>query len=179
MRRSLLISAALVLASPSMWAASAKADNTEFVSGTIKSIPSKTKGALDISDPSELRFRYANSVYAIPYGKISNAQVVEPVGHHLWKLPVPPMGKTARLLSISFRDGDATSMVTFRAPAGEALAVARTIDERRTDPKLAAVPSTPGKETWWGDRYWRTNRNKDKWPSPQPAENTGIPAGTK
>ena len=179
MRRSLLITAALVLAIPSMRAASAKADNTEFVSGTIKTIPSNTKGALDISDPSELRFRYANSVYSIPYRKISNAQVVEPAGRHLWKLPVPPMGKTPRLLSISYRDGDSTSMVTFRAPAGEALAVARTIDDRRTDPKLAAAPATPDKETWWGDRYWRTNRNKDRWPSPPQADTAQVPAGTK
>jgi len=179
MRRSLLISAALVFALPSMRAANAKADNTAFVSGTIKTIPSNTKGALDVSDPSELRFRYANSVYAIPYRKISNAQVVEPAGHHLWKVPVPSMGKTPRLLSISFRDGDATSMVTFRAPAGEALAVSRIIDERRVDSKLIAAPVTSAKEIWWGDRYWRTTRNKDKWPSPPQADTTAVPAGTK
>jgi hypothetical protein len=191
------------------------------VSGTVKTIPSNSVGALDTNSPAELRFHYGSSVYALPYQKISNAEIVEPAGHHLWKVPVPKLGKGARLLSITIREGDETGMLTFRTSASEANRIAADINEHgkrknavktsdvkpdapmtsaakrgnKPDKKQAAhaksakaktsdVEASTGKpaaaqEAWWGDRYWKTTRNKDKWPSGQPADASGMPAGTK
>jgi hypothetical protein len=181
MRCTALISAALSIAMLSASAAT-KPQTAEFVSGTIKTIPANTAGALDANSDSELRFHYGNSIFAIAYQRITNAQVVEPSGHHLWKVPVPSLGKGTRLISISFRDAEGNGMVTFRAPASDAKNIARAIEQHRGNPATLAArkPAKAAQETWWGDKYWKTTRNKDRWPSAQPSDSPGTPAaGTK
>jgi hypothetical protein len=131
-----------------------------------------------------LRFRYGKSVFALPYQQITNTQVVEPDGKHLWKVPVPTLGKGSRLLTITFKDGDESRMLTFKAPAYTVSHLLSTIDDRRQTPKTASVSAsasakasvTETPEVWWGDRYWRTNRNKAKWPE---GETQGVSAATK
>jgi hypothetical protein len=203
------------------------AAKAEFVTGTVKSIPANTSGSLDAGSSTELRFRYGKSVFSLPYKDITDAEVTEPVGKHLWKMPVPKVGKGSRFLNISYQDGSESRMLTFKAPAKTVTGLANAINDRRKDPQTAtaAAPTTkkghgnkklnaskkatstkkanaskktpepvPAQttpdatktasiktdtEVWWGDQYWRTTRNKAKWPE-VPAENpSGVPAGTK
>jgi hypothetical protein len=182
MRRSLLLTvltATVALMTPAaIYAASPS--TALLVSGTVKGIPANSIGSLDVTNSAELRFRYGKSVFALPYQQITNTQVVEPDGKHLWKVPVPTLGKGSRLLTITFKDGDDTRMLTFKAPSYTVAHLASTIDDRRQSPKSSAesakasVTQTP--EVWWGDRYWRTNRNKAKWPE---GETQGATAATK
>jgi hypothetical protein len=213
MRRSLFIAAAFAMLAPTMTLAGT-ATTAEFVSGTVKSIPANTAGSLDTGSSTELRFRYRKAVFSLPYKNITNTQVTEPVGKHLWKVPVPKVGKSARYLNISYREGNDSRMLTFRAPTGAMKDLVSTIEARRKDPQtiaateVAPAPVTPpaaavatskpptnasapapapaaasslksDSEVWWGDKYWRTTRNKPKWPE-VPAETApGVPAGTK
>ena len=231
MRRSFLIAAAVVsLAPAATWAGTA--NTVEFVGGNVRSIPANTTGSLDASGSSELSFHYGKSVLRVPYQSIVHTEVTEPTGMHLWKVPVPKLGKGARFLNISYKDGDSTRMLTFKAPAGTVSGLASTIEQHRNpkaelsakaskpEPKAAAkenaskekahkeVASKASKsdkkskkseeiakaekpapekkadlktdtEDWWGDSYWRTTRNKSKWPQVPADGAPGVPAGTK
>lgn len=230
MRRSFLIAAAVFSMVPAAtWAGTA--NTVEFVGGNVKSIPANTTGSLDASGSSELSFHYGKSVLRVPYQSIVHTEVTEPTGMHLWRVPVPKLGKGARFLNISYKDGESTRMLTFKAPAGNVSELVSTIEQHRNPkPQLSAKESNPeakaaskekaSKEKtpkhvaskasksdkkskkseeiakaekpapekkadiktdtaeWWGDSYWRTTRNKTKWPQ-VPADNTGVPAGTK
>ncbi len=183
MRHLFVLAASVALSVPStMFAGSGT--TVEFVSGTVKSIPANTTGSLDTEGSSELSFHYGKSVFSLPYHSITNTEVTEPSGHHLWKVPVPKIGKNARFLNISYREGENTRMVTFKSNPGTVTAVVNAINDHRKDPKPAtAAVKTPSVktegETWWGDQYWRTTRNKAKWPQASPENAPGIPAGTK
>lgn len=181
MRRLFVIATAVaLLMSPTMLARTAT--TAEFVSGTVKSIPANTTGSLDAGSSSELSFHYGKSVFSLPYRNITSTEVTEPTGHHIWKVPVPKLGKSPRFLNITYKDGDSSRMLTFKAPASAVTALVHAIDDRRREPQTAAAKAAAIKtdtEAWWGDRYWRTSRNKQKWPD-VPAENSpGVPAGTK
>jgi len=193
MRRSLFITAAVALLTP-ITTLAGTATTAEFVSGTVMSIPAHTTGSLDTGSSTELRFRYGKSVFSLPYTNITHAEVTEPWGKHLWRVPVPKLGKSERFLNISYREGSDSRMLTFKAPTSAVKGLLSNIKEHREDPRhvTAAAPTTgaappPAKPpsiktdtvAWWGDRYWRTTRNKAKWPD-VPAENApGVPAGTK
>lgn len=186
MRRSLLLivlTATVALMTPA--AIHASSPNTALlVSGTVKGIPANSVGSLDVTNSTELRFHYGKSVFALPYQQITNTQVVEPDGKHLWKVPVPTLGKGSRLLTITFKDGDDSRMLTFKAPAHTVTHLVSAIDDRRESPKPASGSAsakasvTQAPEVWWGDRYWKTNRNKAKWPTPE-SETQGVPTATK
>jgi hypothetical protein len=90
--------------------------------------------------------------------------------------------KNPRLLTITYREGEKGSgMLTFRAPASAVAVVRSKIEQQLHNPGPAAVRAgqTAAKsatgEDWWGDSYWRTNRNHSKWPS----GDAEVQAGTK
>ena len=186
MRRSLFISVTIALLAPTLTLA-VPAGSVEFVSGTVKAIPANTAGTLDARSASELSFHYGKSVLSVPYSAITSTEVTEPSSHHIWRVPVPKIGKSERFLNITYREGDKSRMLTFKAPTATVKELVNAIYERRKDPKadtdaatLAARPSVKtDTEAWWGDRYWRTNRNKSKWPQVPGETSTGGGAGSK
>jgi hypothetical protein len=154
-----MLSGIVLIMPPEISAGTAK--TAEFVSGSEKSIPANTLGSLDVDNPTELRFHYGQTVFALPYQKITGTEVVEPNGRHLWKVKVPPIGKSSRFLTITYKEGETSRMMTFKAPTNQVSHLVSTIDERRKPNDLAK-----SSEDWWGDKVWRTTRNKSKWPSP-------------
>ena len=175
MRLSLLtvsmLAAVVLIMPPAISAGTAK--NAEFVSGTEKTIPANTLGSLDVESSTELRFHYGQSVFALPYQNITNTEVVEPNARHLWKVPMPKVGKSSRFLTITYKEGETSRMMTFKAPTTEVSNLVTTIDERRKDPKEVAAKAAKTANDWWGDRYWKTNRNKQKWPNGD-ADSQGV-----
>lgn len=160
-------------------ASAATAGTAEFMGGTVKIIPANSVGLLDTGNFAEFRFHYGNSVFAIPYQNITGTQVVEPVVRHIWRVPVPKIGEGSRFLTITYREGEDSRMLTFKAPTGEISRLVRTIDERRKGPAYASDKASlkTDTEAWWGDKYWRTTRNKPTWPSE--SDSQGVQAGTK
>ncbi len=188
MRRLILFSTAVLtvlLVTPQPADSAENAKSVQFISGTASTIPLNIEGSLDATSPSELRFNYGMSAFTLPYEKITGTQVSDTSGRHLWKVPVPKMGKSSRFLTIAYRNGEnATALLTFKGSAGSVASLRDAIDQRRTPAPAPETAKTQAKEPvqddWWGDRYWRTNRNRDKWPSTQ--EQTGGPVvatGTK
>lgn len=175
---SLAVAVAVFLPTP---ITAATKNTAEFLSGTVKGIPENTLGSLESSDPAELRFVYGKAMFAVPYKSITDARIVDPPGRRLWRVPVPRLSKGARYLTITYREGDNPFMMTFKAPAGEISDLVGTIEERRKGPQSGAAKTSAKAEpeTWWGDKYWRTNRNKTKWPTTEAGDTTSVPAGTK
>jgi hypothetical protein len=76
--------------------------------------------------------------------------------------------------------------VTFKAPASAITDLSSSINAHRKEPLSASATAAAKEpsvktdtESWWGDKYWRTNRNKAKWPE-VPAENSpAVAAATK
>jgi len=157
----------------------------EFVSGTAVSIPAHTAGSLDAASPAELKFHYKGSVLSVPYQKITSVEASDPGGRHLWRVPVPKIGKSVRLLTVSYHNtDDSTAMVTFKASGSAVSSLVATINERKQPaPDLASLKSREAaaakvaEEEWWGNRYWRTLRNKSKWPGAV-SDSQGAPGGT-
>jgi hypothetical protein len=166
----------------------------EFISGSVTTIPAGTAGMLDVSSHTELQFRYHGSVFSVPYQKITDTETAGTGIKHLWKVPVPMIGNTARFLTIAYRTADdSAATVTFKAPAPIVSSLVSTIDERKA-PEVEPSPlktreaAKLAEEQWWGNRYWRTLNNKSKWPPPadsQPATTgtatppASTPTGTK
>ncbi len=153
-----MLSGIVLIMPPAISAATAK--TAEFVSGTEKTIPVNTLGSLDADSATELRFHYGQAVFALPYQKITGAEVVEPNSRHLWKVKVPPI-KSSRFLTITYKEGETSRMMTFKAPTNQVTNLVSIIDERRKPKDLAKSA-----DEWWGDKVWRTTRNKSKWPNP-------------
>jgi hypothetical protein len=172
-----LLGAVVLIMPPAISAGTVR--NAEFVSGTLTTIPANTVGSLDVDNSTELTFHYGQSVFTLPFQNITNTQVVEPNGRHLWKVPVPKLGRSSRFLTITYSEGDKSRMLTFKASTDDVTDMVGTINQRRKDPKGASAKASKTEEDWWGDRYWRTNRNKAKWPNGD-ADPQGVPAaGTK
>jgi hypothetical protein len=180
--------AAAVLSTALVTIPSVKSSETqkpvEFVSGTVTSIPVRTAGTLDTASHVDLQFHYSGTVFSVPYQKITSTETADPSGWHIWRVPIPKLGRSTRLLTISYRKvDDSTATVTFKASAGIVSSLVDVIDERREptpDPASLktreAAAAKLADEEWWGNRYWRTQRNKGKWP--QPSDSQGAPSGT-
>ena len=167
----LSVSVAITAFGLSLGLMAATVPDVEFVGGTTKIIPLNTMGTLDAATTNGLHFRYGRGDFDLPYNRIIRTEIGETPGHHLWKVPVPHLGKGTRLLTVTYKEGESgTGMVTFRAATSTISAINSEIDDQKRAPAVAT--STPTKsvdkkatgEDWWGDAYWRTNRNKSKWP---------------
>jgi len=143
----------------------------EYVGGTVKSIPVNATGTFDFDSSRELRFNYGGSVFALPYELITSTEVTKGESHHvLRKIPVPSLvpGRRRETLTIAYKDATgAAGTLNFELTANQAGEVQDNIAAGKA---FAAATAAPGNE-WWGDRYWKTNRNKSEW-QPQSAQST-------
>lgn len=146
-----------------------------YLGGTVKSIPAETTGTLDLSDPNDLIFSYPKGIYRLPFEQIKSFQWerAKPEGKRLLgHVPVPrlphlPWGKDEDVLNLSFRAHEnSTGVLSFRVSGKDRPATGWALESRIEEPKSA--PRTTGvrlTQSWWGDRYWKTNRNAAAWPA--------------
>lgn len=180
--RQILISAAVFLMAPPA-ALQAASNTAEFVGGTVKSIPVNSTGSLSFGDAKELQFNYGKAVYKLSYEQITGTEVLRGETRHvLKKIPVPSLlpGHKKETLSISYKDpSGATGVVNFELTAKQANWANEAIASRTAKPGSQAAANQS--QEWWGDRYWKTNRNKAAW---EGQSQTGqapatAPGGTK
>jgi hypothetical protein len=159
-----------------------------YLDGTIKDIPLNTSGKLNLTDPSALHFEYGGMDYAIPAGRIVgyrwDREVIGGFGEQVsegvskvGRAVLPMFFKDGKFLTVRFRNADdtATEIVVFSVPkelepAADPL-FATWVKKNLAVPAAAAAINEH--DTWWGNRYWRTNRNRHLWAASeksQPAE---------
>lgn len=143
----------------------AATDTVQYVGGTVKSIPVNTEGSFNFDDAKEFRFSYEGSVYRLPYEQITGTNIEKADVRRVWHV-FPAMSPIAshrhQTLVINYTDAaGATGSVNFELMQYKAVEAQETIAAKK-NPVSAASASDPAGE-WWGDRYWKTKRNKAVW----------------
>jgi hypothetical protein len=146
-------------------------DQAQYVYGTVKTIPSNTVGSLDLTDPSDLQFQYGNAKYKLPYRQIKSFRLsaAKAAPRSIAHVPVPqlPFHSHEQILDVSFFEKEnSVGTVSFRLTGKNLNAAEWMLSERiRLDKEAAQNAGRPKlPESWWGDKYWKTTRNKPVWP---------------
>lgn len=182
--RSILLSMTMFLLVPPTVVRGAS-DTGTYLGGSVKSIPINVIGTLDVSERGELRFDYgtANS-YKLPCSQITSTAISQDEAHRiLHKIPVPSLlpNRKKQTLTVNFKDAAGVNgTMNFELTAERASALLETIAVAKATPSDAA--SSTQSPDWWGDKYWKTNRNRSDWEggantAGQTAQNG--PSGTK
>lgn len=153
-------------------------ETSTYVNGNVSSLKPNTGGTLVFTDDKSMTFRTGLTEVAVPYSNISRAELGATQEHsHDVGLPGPlrmlklPLGhKTeTQLLTLEFKNGlGEKQTMTLSLAKPSASSVISTIEERTGKPEtaLASVKTdskASSKDGWWGDSYWKTNRNIDTW----------------
>ncbi|MDX2151631.1 MAG: hypothetical protein SFV54_12915 [Bryobacteraceae bacterium] len=174
MRLALTVCIGIAAASLGFAAPNNLIEETSYLGGTVTTIPRNALGKLDLRGESEIVFLYRDPHWSLPYDKVraieydpgevvTRRRTIQTLGFA--KLP---MFASKPQLTIKFESGvGQTEKVVLELPKKQALTTLARLEEK-TGKK--AVPPTydGGRErtdgaNWWGDRYWRTNRNQQTW----------------
>jgi len=176
-----------ILATAAAFAAS-NSETATYVDGNVAGVSPNTGGTLTFSDEKAMIFRTGLSNVPVPYSGISNVELgaVKETSHDVpfykvWQLHKRFSGgnKTeTQLLIVSFKneDGEDKSM-TLELAQPAVTGVLATIEEHTGKTYVARSQGSPkhgpakatnqatsdDKNAWWGDDYWKTTRNADKW----------------
>ena len=140
----------------------AASDTVQYVGGTVKSIPVNSAGSFNFDDAKELRFHYNGVVYRLPYDQITSTDIEKAdVKHVMRVIPAQSLMFThrKRTLVINYTDpSGATGTLNFELAAYRAADAQETIAAKKTPPPAGVVEAA-----WWGDKIWKTPRNKAAW----------------
>lgn len=161
-------------------------ETTTYVDGNLTGVSPNTGGTLMFSDEKAMYLRTTSANVTVPYASISKAELGAPREHShvplykFWVRHKRNENTQTRYLTLAFKssDGDAQSMTLELAqsavpnvmstlqshtrpgivPEGSVPKVKLTDDQI-----LADAPAASSNAPWWGDDYWKTAANKDKW----------------
>ncbi len=149
-----------------------------YLEGTVQEIPWGTDGLLKLNDAEGLAFEFGDQTFRVAAGRITSykwAKELEGVGEHL-SAAAAKVGRTLlpmafhkeRYLTVYFRRPGArhSDRLTFtvskqlRQSADPVLAA--WVQKNRSNPVTAAA-FVEDDDAWWGNKYWKTNRNRHLW----------------
>lgn len=153
-----------------------------YVGGTVEAIPVNSVGTFIFEDARNFQFKYGDAVYKLPYAQITGTDISRAELKRVHRIPLPALvpSRWKDILTISYKDSaGAAGTLKFELPTVTALDARQQIADKTAPPGESAATSQDNQ--WWGDKYWKTNRNKTAWDSqnkqasesPQPA-----PGGT-
>jgi len=159
--RSILVSTLIFAAVPPA-VLHAATDTVQYVGGTVKSIPVNSSGSFNLDDTKELLFHYSGSVYRLPYDQITSTDIEKAdVKHVMHVIPAESLMFThrKRTLVIYYKDASGVAgTLDFELAAYRAVNAQEIIAAKKTPPPAGIVEGA-----WWGDKMWKTARNKASW----------------
>jgi hypothetical protein len=159
--RSILVSTIIFAAVPPA-VLHAASNTVQYVGGTVKSIPVNSAGWFNFDDAKEFRFNYNESVFRLPYDQITSTEIEKAdVKHVMRVIPAESLIFThrKRTLVVNYKDATgATGTLNFELAAYRAADAQETILAKKTPPPAGIV-----EPAWWGDKIWKTARNKAAW----------------
>jgi hypothetical protein len=163
MRHVLVTTLVFAAVSPSVVRASS--DSVQYVGGTVKSVPVNSTGTFNFDDAKVFRFMYNGAVFQLPYDQITSTQIEKADVRRVWHV-FPAMSPIAshrtQTLVINYTDSTgATGSVNFELAAYRAEDAQQTIAAKKSPISPAATAAASNE--WWGDKYWKTPRNKPAW----------------
>ena len=153
-----------LLPSAMLAGSSGTSGTVQYVGGTVQSIPVNAAGTFNFDSARELSFNYGGSVYNLPYEQITGMDIKRAELRRVHKIPVPSVFPShwKDVLNISYKDSSgATGTLKFEMPTLEAIDARQRIEDKRA-PAGESAATSPNSQ-WWGDSYWKTNRNKAAW----------------
>ncbi len=151
-------------------------ETATYVGGSVKSIPINITGLLDVSERGELQFEYGNATYKVPCTQITSTAIIQGESRRLFRrIPVPSLmpGRKKETLTINYKDGaGANGTMNFELSSSQASTLLEMIAIKKSTPQASSAVTF---DDWWGDKYWKTLRNRPTWeggPAPAPATQT-------
>lgn len=164
--------------------AAERPETTTYIDGNLPGVAVNTGGTLLFSDEASMTFRTGLANIVIPYAGVTKAELgaVKETSHDIplykvWALRKRFGPKTrTQLLIVDFKNEEnADKTMTLELSPTAASEVLETLQSR--GPKTLVVSNASGKteasakskgasDSWWGDEYWKTTRNSDKWNKP-------------
>ena len=142
-------------------------ETATYVGGSVKSIPINIIGLLDVSERGDLQFEYGTATFKVPCSQVTSTAIVQGETRHLFRrIPVPSLmpGRKKETLTINYKDASgANGTMNFELSSSQAATLLEVIALKKSTPPAA---STIASDDWWGDKYWKTNRNKPTWDGP-------------
>ena len=140
-------------------------DTATYVGGSVKTIPIDLVGVLDVSDKGELRFDYGTATYKLPCTEITSTAITQGETRHIFhRIPVPSVmpNRKKETLTINYKDAaGANGTLNFELTASQASTLLEIIEIKKATP--ATATSGVSGDDWWGDKYWKTTRNRADW----------------
>jgi hypothetical protein len=143
-------------------------DKASYVTGTVADIPRNAQGTLDLDDSDQLHFKYGETSFKLPYTRITGFEFENKAVRELdpgfgrakvWALLAK---KKSEVLTVMFQDEqDRKGVLVLELPKGTA-ELATPVLAARTGKAQGIQPGSE-EDAWWGNRYWRTNRNRHLW----------------
>jgi hypothetical protein len=141
----------------------ADSQTVTYIGGNVADLAPNTGATLYLNNPQSMELRTPLHTVEVPYGQILKAELGAVTVHtpepeklyKVWALPKRIMKTETQQMTVAYKNGDGqdqTMTIEMSKPAANGL--------------LAQIGRRNGKiadSTWWGDGYWKTNRNKDSW----------------
>ena len=175
-----LFSAVAVLLLPAVRASAATTSvDAEYTGGTAKGIPMNSFGTLSLADQKELQFHYGTSVYRISYDQITGSDILAGETRHLFhRIPVPNFVaiKKRETLSISFHDSTGHNGTLNFELSSRLISSTQSVLNARIQKESLTSDAGSTEDNWWGDKWWKTNRNQETWGSEKQKTAEAAPA---
>jgi hypothetical protein len=185
-RPALIVASGFALVSafcPTALAEASVGDRATYVGGSVASIPRNTEGFLNLEDTTNLTFSQGKAAFSIAYDRISTMEMeYKPAPRGAYKLlSWPPFtAKDQVLVTVNFEGEKGNREVLVLSLDREATRTTLRVLEARTGKEIASLERETKQPEWWGDRYWKTQRNTANWnnekaeqkPAPHPGDAT-------
>ncbi len=170
---------------PAICLAGGDPSQVEYLEGTVVTIPSGTEGAFDLTDSSKLQFHYSGTSWDVPYESIVSYEWSRPaegfgeqVTHGADQVgrAVMPMLYKTKFLTIGFQGDGGREQAVFRVPKEMVSAADPVLKNwvKRNSSVPVANLAVDESGTWWGNRYWKTSRNKHLWEKAEESPKPGA-----
>ena len=116
-----------------------------------------------MNNPQSMELKTPLHKVEIPYNQISKAELGSVMVHtpdpeplyKVWALPKRLIKSETQQMTVAFTGGN-----------GQNQTMTLEMSKTSADSVLATIGRHSGKvanDSWWGDNYWKTTRNKDTW----------------
>ena len=140
-------------------------ETATYIDGNLAGIAPNTGGTLTFDPDNAMHLRVGQDTVEVPYAAISSAELgsVKETAHH------QPLYKKVMIFHRHSNTETQYLIVHFKAEGEEK---AMTLEVAKADaPEILDTLKHGGQKTaaepkygdWWGDEYWKTPRNADKW----------------
>ena len=141
----------------------AESANITYIDGNLADLTPNSGATLNMNNEQSMELETPLHKVKIPYAQISNTEMGKLVTHapapeplyKVWTLPKRLVKPESRQMTVAFTNENGQNQtMTIELSRTAADEVFATIE--RHSPKVA-------NSSWWGDKYWKTGRNRDTW----------------